>query len=232
MRASSSSPLRVVTDVFERASRVPAALTRLDVDVIVEPLSAGDYRISDDILVERKTVPDLHGSLGRNRLWAQLGRLRDTARSRRRITTPKRDPWRPPRRRRLRHRPPLEPRPRRHGNVAPPPRAPPHPPNRRNAPVGNRTADRSNGVPLRPTTRRPRGGYRDPESQAFIESWFGKLKEREVWLNEYETLEDAIEGIGGYVDRYHHRPHSGLNYRTPTEVRQTWENPELQKTAA
>ncbi len=33
--------------------------------------------------------------------------------------------------------------------------------------------------------RHRRGGYRDPESQAFIESWFGKLKEREVWLNEY-----------------------------------------------
>ena len=77
-----------------------------------------------------------------------------------------------------------------------------------------------------------RGGYRDPESQAFIESWFGKLKEREVWLNEYETLDDARRGIGAYVDRYHHRPHSGLNYRTPTEVRQTWDNPELQKTAA
>ena len=30
--------------------------------------------------------------------------------------------------------------------------------------------------------RHRRGGYRDPESQAFIESWFGKLKEREVWL--------------------------------------------------
>src|SRR5262249_54373837 len=45
-----------------------------------------------------------------------------------------------------------------------------------------------------------RGGYRDPESQAFIESWFGKLKEREVWLNEYETLDDARRGIGGYVD--------------------------------
>src|SRR5262245_18633788 len=37
--------------------------------------------------------------------------------------------------------------------------------------------------------RDSRGGYRDPESQAFIESWFGKLKEREVWLDEYETLE-------------------------------------------
>jgi putative transposase len=78
--------------------------------------------------------------------------------------------------------------------------------------------------------RHRRGGYRDPESQAFIESWLGKLKEREVWLNEYETLDDARHGIGDYVDRYHHRPHSGLNYRTPLEVRETWED--LQKTAA
>jgi putative transposase len=78
-----------------------------------------------------------------------------------------------------------------------------------------------------------RGGYRDPESQAFIESWFGKLKEREVWLNEYETLDNARRGIGGYVDRYHHRPHSRLGYRTPDEVRRTWEDlPEHQKQAA
>jgi len=80
--------------------------------------------------------------------------------------------------------------------------------------------------------RHRRGGYRDPESQAFIESWFGKLKEREVWLNEYETLDDARAGIGRYVDHYHHRPHSGLDYRTPTEVRETWEDGRLQKTAA
>jgi putative transposase len=78
-----------------------------------------------------------------------------------------------------------------------------------------------------------RGGYRDPESQAFIESWFGKLKEREVWLNEYETLDDARQGIGGYVERYHHRPHSRLDYRTPLEVRRTWEDLQgLQKHAA
>jgi hypothetical protein len=43
-----------------------------------------------------------------------------------------------------------------------------------------------------------------------------------VWLNEYETLDDARRGIRGYVDRYHHRPHSSLDYRTPLEVRQTW----------
>jgi putative transposase len=67
-----------------------------------------------------------------------------------------------------------------------------------------------------------RGGYRDPESQAFIESWFGKLKEREVWRNQYETLDDATDGVRGYIDRYHHRPHSGLAYRTPLEVAATW----------
>ena len=78
-----------------------------------------------------------------------------------------------------------------------------------------------------------RGGYRDPESQAFIESWFGKLKEREVWREDYETLEQARRGIGRYVDRYHDRPHSSLDYRTPREVRQTWDDAqELQKQAA
>ena len=69
-----------------------------------------------------------------------------------------------------------------------------------------------------------RGGYRDPESQAFIESWFGMLKRREVWRHDYETLADARAGIGAYVERYHHRPHQFLGYRTPKEVRQTWED--------
>jgi transposase InsO family protein len=43
-----------------------------------------------------------------------------------------------------------------------------------------------------------RGGYRDTESQAFIESWFGKLKERCVWLHEFETLDEAREVIGAH----------------------------------
>jgi len=76
-----------------------------------------------------------------------------------------------------------------------------------------------------------RGGYRDPESQAFIESWFGKLKERLIWRTEFETLEQARAEIGAYVDRYHHRPHSGLDYRTPKEVRQTWEDAQEEREA-
>jgi putative transposase len=81
-------------------------------------------------------------------------------------------------------------------------------------------------------TRR-RGGYRDPESQAFIESWFGRVKERLVWRSEFETLDQARKEIADYIDTYHHRPHSGLRYRTPAEVRKTGEDGQrLAKTAA
>jgi putative transposase len=66
-----------------------------------------------------------------------------------------------------------------------------------------------------------RGGYRDPESQAFIESWFSKLKQRCVWREKFETLDETRYKIGAYIDRYHHRPHSGLAYRTPREVAAT-----------
>jgi transposase InsO family protein len=67
-----------------------------------------------------------------------------------------------------------------------------------------------------------RGGDRDPESQAFIESWFGKLKERCVSREEFDTLDRARQAIGDDVDRYHDRPHSRLNYNTPREVAATW----------
>ncbi|HEV7883092.1 MAG TPA: IS3 family transposase [Solirubrobacteraceae bacterium] len=69
-----------------------------------------------------------------------------------------------------------------------------------------------------------RGGYRDPESQAFIESWFSTLKRRCVWREEFETLDEARQKIAAYVDRYHHRPHSRLAYRTPREVAATWKD--------
>ncbi len=71
-----------------------------------------------------------------------------------------------------------------------------------------------------------RGGYRDPESQAFIKSWFSKLKLRCVWREEFETLDEARARIGAYVDRYHDRPHSGLAKRAPARGR-----PDLQRSA-
>ena len=67
-----------------------------------------------------------------------------------------------------------------------------------------------------------RGGYRDPESQAFIESWFGRFKKRVAWRAEWETIDQARRDIANYVNEYHRRPHSGLAYRTPAEVAHTW----------
>lgn len=69
----------VVVDIFERGSGVPAALQRLGAQVSMEPLTAGDYRIGGGIVIERKTIADFHGSLGRGRLWAQVGKIRDEA---------------------------------------------------------------------------------------------------------------------------------------------------------
>jgi putative transposase len=66
-----------------------------------------------------------------------------------------------------------------------------------------------------------RGGYRDPESQAFIESWFGQFTKRCTWRAEWETPDQARKEISDYIDRYHHRPHSGLAYQTPSEVATT-----------
>jgi ERCC4-type nuclease len=71
--------VRIIADIFEGGSGVPASLQRLGAHVTVEPLPAGDYRISGGVLVERKTVADLHGSLARGRLWSQIGRIRDVA---------------------------------------------------------------------------------------------------------------------------------------------------------
>jgi hypothetical protein len=54
-----------------------------------------------------------------------------------------------------------------------------------------------------------------------------------MWLNDYGTLEDGHLRIGHYVDRYHDRPDSSLNYRTPNEVARMWEEGQtVQKSAA
>jgi putative transposase len=69
-----------------------------------------------------------------------------------------------------------------------------------------------------------RGGYRDPESQAFIEAWFRYLKERCIWRHEFETLDQAREVIAAYIERYHDRPTAGSTTEHPREVRQTWDD--------
>jgi putative transposase len=60
------------------------------------------------------------------------------------------------------------------------------------------------------------------------------LKERCIWRHEFETLDQAREVVAAYIDSYHHRPDSGLDYRTPKEARETWDDAQdgLQRAAA
>jgi Fanconi anemia group M protein len=69
----------ILADVYERRSGVIEALRRRGVEVEIQHLDAGDYRLTGHVLVERKTVSDFHESLRRGRLWGQIGRLRNAA---------------------------------------------------------------------------------------------------------------------------------------------------------
>src|SRR3954452_9770576 len=64
-------------DYGERRSGVPAELERLGVDVQAARLPAGDYVVSDRLVVERKGPTDLAASIKDRRLFEQLSRLAD-----------------------------------------------------------------------------------------------------------------------------------------------------------
>jgi putative transposase len=55
-----------------------------------------------------------------------------------------------------------------------------------------------------------------PEDNAFMESFFKTLKAEEVWLQDYENLEQADESIESFIRYYNaDRMHSSLNYTSP-----------------
>jgi DNA excision repair protein ERCC-4 len=80
MRTGASRAALVVADVHERTSGVPALLEQLDVRVEVAALPAGDYAIGAKVVVERKSMPDLHETVVRGRFWRQIDKLRRACR--------------------------------------------------------------------------------------------------------------------------------------------------------
>jgi putative transposase len=53
----------------------------------------------------------------------------------------------------------------------------------------------------------------------FIERLWRSVKYEEVYLQEYESVRDAHQGLGRYLGFYNtERPHQSLGYRTPREV--------------
>jgi len=68
-------PVRVVADERERASGVPEELSKLNVRVYFSKLSVGDYVLSPEVAVERKSIPDLISSVYDSRIFIQASRI-------------------------------------------------------------------------------------------------------------------------------------------------------------
>jgi ERCC4-type nuclease len=75
-RQTGSVGVRIVADVHEAESGIAALLGELGAEVEVAPMRAGDYAVSEDAIVERKRVLDLHDAVAQGRFWRQLGKLR------------------------------------------------------------------------------------------------------------------------------------------------------------
>ena len=54
---------------------------------------------------------------------------------------------------------------------------------------------------------------------AFMETWFKTLKAEEVYLTEYETLEDVLKSVPNFIENVYNkkRLHSSLKYFSPEE---------------
>jgi DNA excision repair protein ERCC-4 len=64
-------PSRAIVDERERASGVPEELSKLNVRVYFSKLPVGDYVLSPEIVVERKSLPDLLSSIYDSRIFYQ-----------------------------------------------------------------------------------------------------------------------------------------------------------------
>jgi len=81
-----SEKITIICDLRERASQVMSELLKLSTDkitleILQEQLSVGDYQITDDIVIERKTLADLNASIIDGRIFDQLEDLLNIKRS-------------------------------------------------------------------------------------------------------------------------------------------------------
>ena len=70
--AASDLPGKVIVDVREFRSALPSLLHREGFEVIPVTIDVGDYILSPDFCVERKSIPDLFGSFSSGRLFTQM----------------------------------------------------------------------------------------------------------------------------------------------------------------
>lgn len=66
---------KVIVDTRELRSSLPMLLHQSDLSIVPVTLEVADFVLSKDIGIERKSVPDLHGSFGSGRLFNQAEAL-------------------------------------------------------------------------------------------------------------------------------------------------------------
>jgi ERCC4-type nuclease len=62
---------RVIVDMREFRSSLPSLVHARGMDIVPITLEVGDYVLSPEMCVERKSIPDLIGSLSSGRLYTQ-----------------------------------------------------------------------------------------------------------------------------------------------------------------
>lgn len=72
---NSSGLARVIVDMREFRSELPSLLHRRGMDVEPVTLTVGDYILTPDVCVERKSINDLIGSLNKGRLYTQAQQM-------------------------------------------------------------------------------------------------------------------------------------------------------------
>ncbi len=71
-------------------------------------------------------------------------------------------------------------------------------------------------------------GFNSPEQNGHIESLIGTLKQDFIWLEEYDTFEEAYQMIRRAVSEYNSdHPHSSLLYMSPDECKRQWDKGNL-----
>ncbi len=70
----------------------------------------------------------------------------------------------------------------------------------------------------------------NPYDNAYVESFFKTLKNEEIYLNEYETFNDAMENIGRFIEDVYNakRMHSSLGYLSPIEFEELEEKLQIE----
>lgn len=69
--------LRIIIDERERKSGIPKLLKNIGVNVEIKTLPIGDYIVSHETVVERKSINDLIASIFDGRLFDQCNRLKE-----------------------------------------------------------------------------------------------------------------------------------------------------------